>query len=67
VELLKRTDALGQIADALVVQASVYGDTTTAAERATTLREAASLYARKGNVVSERATLEALREADAVG
>jgi class 3 adenylate cyclase/tetratricopeptide (TPR) repeat protein len=67
VELLKRTDALGQIADALVVQASVYGDATTAAERATTLREAASLYARKGNVVSERATLEALREADAVG
>ena len=62
VELLRRTDALVQIADALVVEATILEEVGNAAERDDTLREAASLYARKGNVVSERAARSALAE-----
>jgi len=62
VELLRRTDALGQIADALVVQAAVLEELGKLSEREEALGEAASLYARKGNVVSERATRSALAD-----
>jgi class 3 adenylate cyclase/tetratricopeptide (TPR) repeat protein len=62
VELLRRTDALVQIADALIVQASVLDDQGRAEERAAALSEAASLYERKGNLVSEKAARAALRE-----
>jgi class 3 adenylate cyclase/tetratricopeptide (TPR) repeat protein len=62
VELLRRTDALVQIADALIVQASVLDDLGRTDERATALREATSLYERKGNLVSERAARSALGE-----
>jgi hypothetical protein len=62
IELLRRTDALVQIADALVVQASVLEEQSRTEEREAALREAASLYERKGNVVSERATRSALSE-----
>ena len=60
VELLRRTDALVQIADALIVQASVLQDQGRADERATALHEAMSLYERKENLVSERAARSAL-------
>ena len=62
VELLRRTDGLVQIADALVVQAAILEDGGKLGERAAALDEAASLYARKGNVVSERAARSALAE-----
>ncbi|MFL5948882.1 MAG: ATP-binding protein [Gaiellaceae bacterium] len=62
VELLRRTDALVQIADALVVQARIFEEQGKPAERDEALREAASLYARKGNSVGERAALSALAE-----
>ncbi len=62
VELLKRTDALVQIADALIVQASVLDDSGRPDERANALREAAMLYQRKGNLISERTARNALRE-----
>jgi class 3 adenylate cyclase/tetratricopeptide (TPR) repeat protein len=62
VELLKRTDALVQIADALIVQASVLEERRNAAARNDILREAAMLYARKGNVIGERAVWSALKE-----
>ncbi|MFL5968874.1 MAG: ATP-binding protein [Gaiellaceae bacterium] len=60
VELLKRTDALVQIADALIVHASVMEEHGDLEARSDMLREAAALYARKGNVISERATWTAL-------
>jgi class 3 adenylate cyclase len=60
VELLRRTDALVQIADALVVQASVLQDQGRVDERAAVLADAAALYRRKGNVVGERAAEQAL-------
>jgi tetratricopeptide (TPR) repeat protein len=60
VDLLRQTDGLAQIADALVVHASVLGEQGDAGGRTDALREAADLYARKGNVVSERATRRAL-------
>jgi class 3 adenylate cyclase len=62
VELLRRTDALGQIADALVVQAAVFEELGKLSERGEALDEAASLYALKGNVVSERAARSALAD-----
>jgi class 3 adenylate cyclase len=62
VELLRRTDALVQIADALVVQATILEEYGKSAERDDALNEAASLYARKGNLVSERAARSALAE-----
>jgi hypothetical protein len=62
VELLRRTDGLVQIADALVVQAGILEDRGKLGERAASLGEAASLYALKGNVVSERAARGALAE-----
>ena len=52
VDLLRRTDGLAQIADALVVHASVLGEQGDADGRTDALREAAYLYARKGNNVS---------------
>jgi hypothetical protein len=51
---------LAQIADALVVHAGVLGEQGDAGGRTDALREAADLYARKGNVVSERAIRSAL-------
>src|SRR5262249_20024879 len=60
VDLLRQTDGLAQIADAVVVHASVLGEQGDAGGRTDALREAADLYARKGNVVSERATRRAL-------
>jgi predicted ATPase/class 3 adenylate cyclase len=60
VELLRRTDALVQIADALIVHASVMEEHGDLAASGDMLREAAALYGRKGNVVSERAALDAL-------
>jgi predicted ATPase len=62
VELLRRTDALVQIADALIVQASVLEDQGKTDERATALHEAATLYERKGNIISERAARAVLAE-----
>lgn len=62
VELLRRTDALVQIADALVVQATILEEHGKPAERDDALNEAASLYAQKGNIVSERAARSALAE-----
>jgi hypothetical protein len=62
VELLRRTDGLVQIADALVVQAAILEEHGKLHEREEALIEAASLYARKGNVVSERAARSALAE-----
>ena len=55
VELFGRTDALVQLADAMEVRAEAHllaGDERTAAAA---LAHAAELYARKGNVVAERA------------
>jgi tetratricopeptide (TPR) repeat protein len=60
VELLRRTDALVQIADALIVEASVLRDAGRVDEGTTTLQEAATLYAQKGNLVSERDARSAL-------
>ena len=54
--------AITPIADALIVQASVLDDQGRAEERAAALSEAASLYERKGNLVSEKAARAALRE-----
>jgi ATP/maltotriose-dependent transcriptional regulator MalT len=62
VELLKRTDALVKLGDALFVHAGVLEQGGRMAERDLALREAAALYGRKGNTVSERAALRALRE-----
>jgi hypothetical protein len=53
---------LAQIADALVVRAGVLDERGDDGGRANALREAASLYARKGNLVSERATRQALEQ-----
>jgi ATP/maltotriose-dependent transcriptional regulator MalT len=61
VELLRQTDALVQIADALFVRARVLGESGQLRERDAALEEAATLYARKGNLVGERA---ARRELD---
>jgi hypothetical protein len=60
--MLRRTDALVQTADALWVQADVFGGAGRAFERAEALREAARLYARKGNVIGERTALRALAD-----
>jgi class 3 adenylate cyclase/tetratricopeptide (TPR) repeat protein len=62
VELLKRTDALVKLADALLVHAGVLGLAGRTEERNAVLVEAAALYRRKGNTVSERAAQRALRE-----
>jgi ATP/maltotriose-dependent transcriptional regulator MalT len=62
VDLLRRTDALVQIADALIVHASVLDNLGRSEDHETALLEAATLYERKGNVVSERATRAALEE-----
>jgi class 3 adenylate cyclase/tetratricopeptide (TPR) repeat protein len=62
IELLRRTDALVQIADALIVHASVLQEQGDSDQREGALQEAATLYARKGNVVSERAVKSALQE-----
>jgi ATP/maltotriose-dependent transcriptional regulator MalT len=62
VELLRRTDALVQIADALIVHASVLEDQGKTDERATAIQEAATLYERKGNIISERAARAVLAE-----
>ena len=62
VDLLRNTDGLVQIADALVVHATVLEEQGRAAERDAALSEAAALYARKGNVVGERATRSALAD-----
>jgi class 3 adenylate cyclase len=62
VDLLRRTDALIQIADALIVHANVLDALGRAEDRETALLEAAKLYELKGNVVSERATRAALQE-----
>jgi predicted ATPase/class 3 adenylate cyclase len=62
VDLLRQTDGLAQIADALVVRAGVLDERGDDGGRANALREAASLYARKGNLVSERATRQALEQ-----
>jgi len=62
VALLRRTDALVQIADALIVQASVLEDQGKTDERATALHEAATLYERKGNIISGRAARAVLAE-----
>jgi class 3 adenylate cyclase/tetratricopeptide (TPR) repeat protein len=64
VELLRRTDALVQIGDALTVQASVLDDLSRVQERTAALKEAAALYERKGNLVSERAARAALASSD---
>ena len=61
VELLKRTDALVKLGDALFVHAGVLEQGGRMAERDLALREAAALYGRKGNTVSERAARRALR------
>ena len=60
VDLLKRTDALVQTADALSVHASVLGGSGRMNERKAALEEAAALYARKGNVIGERSARRAL-------
>jgi class 3 adenylate cyclase len=60
VELLKQTDALVQIADALFVHAGILGGSGNKLERRAALEEAAALYARKGNVIGERSAREAL-------
>jgi class 3 adenylate cyclase/tetratricopeptide (TPR) repeat protein len=62
VDLLRRTDALVHTADALSVHANVLGAGGQASERAAALREAARLYGRKGNVISERTALRALAD-----
>ena len=62
IELLRRTDALVQIADALIVHASVLQEHGDSDQRRGALREAARLYALKGNVVSEQAVKSALQE-----
>jgi class 3 adenylate cyclase/tetratricopeptide (TPR) repeat protein len=62
VDLLRRTDALVHTADALSVHANVLGAGGQASERMAALRQAARLYARKGNVISERTTLRALAD-----
>ena len=60
VELLRRTDGLEQIANALVVYADVLVDGGEGEAGQAALREAAALYARKGDVVSEREARSAL-------
>jgi tetratricopeptide (TPR) repeat protein len=60
VELLRRTDGLEQIANALVVYADVLTDGGEGEAGQAALREAAALYARKGDVVSEREARSAL-------
>jgi tetratricopeptide (TPR) repeat protein len=62
VELLKRTDALVKLGDALFVRARVLEQAGRTPERDAALDEAAALYRLKGNVVSERAARRALRE-----
>ncbi len=62
VEMLRQTDALVQTGDALSVQADVFGGAGRVFERAEALREAATLYARKGNVIGERTALRALAD-----
>jgi class 3 adenylate cyclase/tetratricopeptide (TPR) repeat protein len=60
VELLRRTDGLEQIANALVVHADVLAEGGADGAGEAALREAAALYARKGDVVSERDARSAL-------
>jgi predicted ATPase/class 3 adenylate cyclase len=60
VDLLKRTDALVQTADALSVHASVLAESGSELERKAALEQAAALYARKGNVIGERSARRAL-------
>ena len=60
VDMLRQTDALAQIADALTVHASVLHAEGRIAERTAALSEAATLYARKGHIVGERAARGAL-------
>jgi tetratricopeptide (TPR) repeat protein len=60
VDLLRRTDGLDQIADALVVLASVLEEAGKTGAALAALQEAAALYAQKGNVVSERDARSAL-------
>jgi len=60
VDLLRRTDGLEQIADALVVHAGVLEDAGNTEAARIALNEAAVLYARKGNLVSEREARSAL-------
>jgi class 3 adenylate cyclase/tetratricopeptide (TPR) repeat protein len=60
VDLLKQTDALVQIADALSVHAGILGGRGNELERRAALEEAAALYARKGNVIGERSARQAL-------
>jgi len=67
VDLLRRTDALVQTADALSVQAAVLEGAGRTSERVDALLEAARLYARKGNVISERTALRALADQGAEG
>jgi ATP/maltotriose-dependent transcriptional regulator MalT len=62
VDLLKRTDALVKTGDALLVQADVLDRAGRTTERHAALDEAAALYRRKGNTVSERAARHALGE-----
>jgi len=62
VELLKRTDALVKLGDALVVRAAILEQAGRTHERNAALDEAAALYHRKGNAVSERAARRALRD-----
>ena len=62
VEMLKRTDALVHTADALAVHATVLAAGGQGPERTAALHEAARLYARKGNVISERTARRALAD-----
>ena len=62
VELLRQTDGVGQIADALLVYAEVLDAEGKAEERIAALREAAALYTSKGHVVGERAARRALAD-----
>jgi ATP/maltotriose-dependent transcriptional regulator MalT len=65
VELLRSTDAIVHTADALSVQAGVLRAGGNLSEAAAALREAAALYAVKGNVIAERAVLVALEREEA--
>ncbi|HSC92841.1 MAG TPA: adenylate/guanylate cyclase domain-containing protein [Gaiellaceae bacterium] len=64
VELLGRTDALVRIGEALEVQGDALLASGLDADARVVFERAASLYARKGNVVGERALLTRLAELD---
>ena len=66
VALLRGTDAIVHTADALSILASVLARGGRDEERLAALREAAELYARKGNVIAERTARSAL-EGDRTG